>query len=48
MHSTLNFVQKEPYFWRLAVLVCCCAANQYSEIAGIFLEISNQRALSKG
>ena len=25
----------EREFWRLHVLLCCCAANQYREIAGI-------------
>ena len=26
--STLNFEYIERHFWRLNVLVCCCAANQ--------------------
>ena len=38
LHSTLNFEWIERDFWRLYVLVCCCAVNQYSEIIGVFSE----------
>ena len=47
LHSTLNFEQIERDFWRLYVLACCCASNQYSEITGMFFEISNQRAVRR-
>ena len=36
-----KFCVKQTFFWRLDVLVCYCAANQYSEITGILLDISN-------
>ena len=32
----------EPDFWRLHVLVCCCAANQYTEITDIFLRFQTE------
>ena len=34
--SKLNFEYIERDFWRLHVLVCCYAANQYTEITSIF------------
>ena len=43
-----KFCVKQKFFWRLDLLVCCCAANKYSEIARIPLEISKRRVDSKG
>ena len=39
---TLNFEYIERDFWRLHVLICCCTANQYSEITGIFLRFQTE------
>ena len=33
-----KFSVKKLYFWRLNALVFCCAADQYSEITGIFFK----------
>ena len=44
----VNCQEIEQSFWRLYVLVWCCEANQYSEITGIFVEISNRTARSEG
>ena len=32
----------EREFWRLLVLICCWAANQYSETTGIFLRFQTE------
>ena len=37
-----KFRVKEPEFWRLHLLICCGAANQYSKITAIFWKISNK------
>ena len=47
-HSTLNFEGNKLNFWRLNILFCCRATNQYSEITDIFSKILNQSTLSKG
>ena len=36
LNSAPNIRLKNPMFRHLYVMVCCCAANQYSEIAFIF------------
>ena len=43
-----KFYVKQVNFCRLHVLVCCCAANQYSEIASIFSKNLKNRARSRG
>ena len=32
----------EQEFWRLHILLCCCAANQCTEITGTFLRIQTK------
>ena len=41
IHLALHLIVKEtsPFFWRLNLLFCCCAANQYCEITGTFSKI---------
>ena len=29
-------------FWRLNLLVCCCTANHYNEISGIFFRFQTE------
>ena len=48
LNSALNSRLKKPSFCRLNVLVCCCAANQYSKITFIFSKILKYSAESKG
>ena len=43
-HSFWN----NPNFYSLNVLVCCCAANQYSKITFVFSKILRHRTESKG
>ena len=37
----------EREFWRLHVLVCCCAANQYTEFIGIFLRFITEERVPR-
>ena len=41
-------VKQAKFLCCLSVLVCCCAANHYSEIAVIFSKILKNSARSKG
>ena len=45
LDSKLNFESIEQVFWRLNVLVCCCAASQYSEITCIFLRSQTEESV---
>ena len=40
--------KKNPTFCRLSVLVCCCAANQYKQIACIFSKFLKDSPSFKG
>ena len=48
LDSALNFKKSKPQFCVISVLVCCCAANQYSEIGRIFKNLLENSARSKG
>ena len=48
LNSELNFGQNKSNLCGQDVLVCCCAANQYSEIGCNFSKILKNNACSKG
>ena len=47
LNFKLNSVCHSPK-WQLNVLFCCCAANKYREITGIFSKILSRSVSSTG
>ena len=48
LKSALDFAWSKLFFCCISVLVCCCAAHQYSEIAHIFSKFLKNSVHSKG